>query len=175
MLPTIPLILTLSLGGALQAPSPSSPPTILVTVSNPTTKPYTLLTWSSPLDSLAFALGLFPLTLSSTGKTIPLNIIQVKRVAPPSLDSYITLDPGQSIQKTATLREPTVDLQSLAGQKVRVRWDVGRGIRIPVWEGRKEELAAEGRIASEESWWEGDGEWVVDDGGEGVEVEIAGH
>ncbi|KAK4183524.1 hypothetical protein QBC35DRAFT_97399 [Podospora australis] len=167
MLPTIPLLLSLSLGSAPQ----SSPPSILLTVTNPTSTPYTILTWSSPLDDLAFALGLLPLTSDCTEETIPLNIVQVKRAVPPPPDAYVTIEPGQSVNKTTTIREPTVDLSSLAGQRVRVNWDAKREIIIPVWKGRKEDLLAAGRIATEYTWYEGDGEWLVD-GGEGVEVEI---
>ena len=169
MLPSAPLLLALTLG--CRPATPTTTPTVLLTVSNPSpSTAYTLLTWGSPLDPLAFALGHFPLTLVSTNASIPLNVVAIKRAGPPNLDAYLTIRPGENLERTVILREPTVDLRGLAGQRVRFTWDGERG-PTQVWKGGREELFKEGRIASGEEWWRGDLEWEVDTGA-GVEILI---
>jgi len=137
---------------ALTTPEqPSAFPTVLLGVTNTSkNKPYTILSWSSPLDPLALQLGLLSLAVSSSGNRIQTNAIMLKRHTPPTDDAYVTIEPGATKQQEVLIREPSVDVESLAGKTVRVSW-LGSDRPIAVWEARKEDLSG-GDLGSWEGW-----------------------
>ncbi|KAK0610620.1 hypothetical protein B0T17DRAFT_500634 [Bombardia bombarda] len=107
--PSLDLTLTLT-------QTSTSPPTLLLTVLN--TSPsvtYTLLTWSSPLDPAALALGLISVRTPADNKPFPIANIMLKRVVPTSNtdDAFVTLAPGESASSEVVFRDPVVDMDGL--------------------------------------------------------------
>jgi len=144
--PNPPLLL------ALTTPEqPSAFPTVLLSVTNTSkNKPYTILSWSSPLDPLALQLGLFSLVVLPSGRRIQINAIMLKRHTPPTDDAYVTIEPGATKQQEVLIREPSVDVAGLAGKTVLVSW-LGSERPIAVWEAKKEDLSGED-LGSWEGW-----------------------
>ncbi|KAM7202969.1 hypothetical protein V8F20_004216 [Naviculisporaceae sp. PSN 640] len=111
---------SLSLSVSL-AQQPATNPTIRVTVKNISQdETYTILKWSSPLDPLALALGLVPVTVPSArlgeeGPGTPFDIpqIMIRRAMPPPADAFVTLSPGESESHDIVLRDPAIDMDQL--------------------------------------------------------------
>ncbi|KAK3320235.1 hypothetical protein B0T19DRAFT_404747 [Cercophora scortea] len=140
---SLPLSLPLSLSLSQQS---ISPPTLLTTITNTSpSETYTLLTWSSPLDTLALQLGLVAITTPPDDTPFPTPKIMVKRAMPPPTTSLVTLAPGESASQEVVFREPIVDLEKLrevldeAGEKT-----VGVQVRCGAAEEKKEEGEEEG-------------------------------
>ncbi|KAK3503258.1 hypothetical protein B0T13DRAFT_125105 [Neurospora crassa] len=161
----IPLSLSIS------QPSPSlSPPTVLLTLANTSPDvPVTLLTWSSPLDTLALQLGLIQVSSpSNPDNKIDFPQLMIKRAMPPPEDALVTLGPGEKKSREVVLREPIVDgdkLKELAEEgKVGVRVVCGKDKEeeedggVVVWVGKKreevspEEVAMLGRGKEAKRW-----------------------
>ncbi|KAK3314169.1 hypothetical protein B0H66DRAFT_373048 [Apodospora peruviana] len=115
---TTPESLPISLILSLEQTS-ATPPTMRLTVTNTSdTETYTLLTWSSPLDPLALALGLVTVAIPSPDNeksTVPFPIPQImlRRVMPPPMDAFVTLSPGESASNEVVFRDPVVDMAAL--------------------------------------------------------------
>ncbi|KAM7214631.1 hypothetical protein V8F06_009952 [Rhypophila decipiens] len=109
----------LSLSLSLDRPSTSEPdPVVRVTVKNTSKdETYTILKWSSPLDSLALALGLVSVFIPSRedgpGTRFDIPHIMLKRAMPPPDDAFVTLAPGESAFYDIVLRDPAVDMNRL--------------------------------------------------------------
>ncbi|KAK0724870.1 hypothetical protein B0H67DRAFT_117676 [Lasiosphaeris hirsuta] len=166
----IPLILTIT---TPSNPPPGSPPTITLTITNPSPDTsYTLLAWDSPLDPLALPLGLLAITLPS-GLPLPIELprILVKRRTPPPLGDFVTLRPSAHASRDVVLQGPVFDAEALRAEgveRVRVGWGGGK-MGVVVWEGGKEELAQAEREAM--GWGDARASrWVPE--AEGVEVVV---
>ncbi|KAG7128187.1 putative secreted protein like [Verticillium longisporum] len=94
----------------------TSPPTLAVKVINNYDSPLTILTWESPLDPAAIALGLLSITPAGADKPLDLPIVQFRRVMPPEPDNLVTLQPGESRGQDLVLKEPAVPVGELGGK-----------------------------------------------------------
>ncbi|KAK2601990.1 hypothetical protein QQS21_004416 [Conoideocrella luteorostrata] len=74
----------------------SSPPAIQVSVTNRNAYPVTVLSYDSPLDSMALRLGLISITPEGSEKPLHLPELQVRRMWPPPSDALIEIAPGKS-------------------------------------------------------------------------------
>ncbi|KAK5651835.1 hypothetical protein OQA88_11604 [Cercophora sp. LCS_1] len=125
-------------------PAPSSTPlSLTLTLTNPSSTTVTLLTWSTPIDPLALQLGLLSFTHTKTNTAIPINKIMLKRRTPPSDDQFVTIQPGGSASQSIAVIPPAVDLSGLEGERVLVQWAGGDvkvwdGEDVDDWEGGKE-------------------------------------
>ncbi|RDA92805.1 hypothetical protein CP533_0802 [Ophiocordyceps camponoti-saundersi (nom. inval.)] len=102
-----------------------SPPTVRATVSNKNAHAVTILSYQSPLDNLALALGLLSITPSGSSEPIELPIIRAKRVWPPADESLIVVEAGASATNDFVLEEPHVPVEKLGDSAtvvVRGRW-----------------------------------------------------
>ncbi|KAM0323741.1 hypothetical protein ACHAQA_008678 [Verticillium albo-atrum] len=94
----------------------TSPPTLAVKVTNKYDGPLTILTWDSPLDPSAIALGLLSITPSGADAPLDLPVIQFRRVMPPPPENLVTLQPGESRTQDLVLKEPAVPIDELGGK-----------------------------------------------------------
>ncbi|KAM0280538.1 hypothetical protein ACHAQH_003983 [Verticillium albo-atrum] len=117
----------------------TSPPTLAVKVTNNYDGPLTVLTWDSPLDPSAIALGLLAITPAGADKPLDLPIMQFRRVMPPHPDNLVTLQPGESRTRDLILKEPAVPIDELGGKAtVRVK-----GTWSSVWPTTADKLTPE--------------------------------
>ncbi|POR39429.1 Uncharacterized protein TPAR_00372 [Tolypocladium paradoxum] len=103
----------------------TSPPTITVTVTNKNSHAVTVLSYDSPLDSLALQLGLLSITPAGASTPIELPTIQVRRFWPPRRDDLISIAPGASEKQDIVLdkpRIPTVKIGSKGFVKLTGKW-----------------------------------------------------
>ncbi|RDA83483.1 hypothetical protein CP532_7054 [Ophiocordyceps camponoti-leonardi (nom. inval.)] len=102
-----------------------SPPTVRVTVTNKNPHPVTIVSYQSPLDNLALALGSLTITPTGSSQPVELPIIRAKRVWPPPEDSLIVVKAGSSAGQDIALEEPHVPVEKLGGSAdvvLRGRW-----------------------------------------------------
>ncbi|KAI9151601.1 hypothetical protein HJFPF1_08808 [Paramyrothecium foliicola] len=105
--------------------SDTSPPTITVTVTNKNPEAVTFVSYESPLDPIAFQLGL--LSITPAGKSEPLDYptIQARRRWPPTAEELISIAPGDSKESQIVIREnivPKEDLGSKASVQLKGTW-----------------------------------------------------
>ncbi|KAK3346359.1 hypothetical protein B0T25DRAFT_277653 [Lasiosphaeria hispida] len=160
--PPNPLVLAIT---APSNPPPDSPPTITLTITNPSSDPYTLLTWGSPLDPLALPLGLLAITLPS-GLPLPLEPprILVKRRTPPPAEDFVTIEPGGAASRDVVLRPPVFDAAALRAEGVeraRVGWGEGKGVTVWMGEVTEAERGGMGWGDDRARRWVPRGEGVV--------------
>ncbi|KAF4507904.1 hypothetical protein G6O67_004353 [Ophiocordyceps sinensis] len=93
--------------------SSSSPPTVVVTVTNRNKFPVTMVSYQSPLDGLALALGQLSMTPAGSKKPLELRRVAVKRVWPPPEDALVVVQPGASVTNHLVMEEPTVPMDKL--------------------------------------------------------------
>ncbi|EFR01829.1 hypothetical protein MGYG_04828 [Nannizzia gypsea CBS 118893] len=107
-----------------------------VTVSNANSKnPATILTWNTPLDSLADQLGVFEVR-DTKGAVVPLDFIQVRRMTPPPASDLVEIKPSGSVKvKVALNTLSTAELP--AGTKYTVK---ATGWWQAVWNLPKQEV-----------------------------------
>jgi hypothetical protein len=117
----------------------ASPPTVRATVTNNNAHPVTIVTYNSPLDSIAMALGLLVITPSGASEPLELQIIKASRLWPPKSDSLVGLGPGESATNDLVLKRPTVPMEKL-GSKAMVHL---RGTWMGVFAKSKDELTAD--------------------------------
>lgn len=134
--PTTLSILHLS----LSAPSPpTSPPSFTISLTNTSPNPFTILTWSSPLDPLLIQLGLVSLTPSGAPSPLDIPVVMLKRRMPPSPDTLVTLEPGQSVTRKVEIGERFAGVEELRGDgKGGLRVQV-KGEWQAVWVGKRKE------------------------------------
>ncbi|KAH7303494.1 hypothetical protein B0I35DRAFT_446684 [Stachybotrys elegans] len=122
---------------SLSQPS-TSPLVVRATVTNKNDFPITILTYGSPLDSLAGPLGLLTITPEDTDKPLELQTIMLRRIWPPNLEQLVTLRPGESESNDIELKEPFIPMEKLT-EKVTVgisgKWQA-------VWEKTKDEVSS---------------------------------
>ncbi|KAI1409981.1 hypothetical protein F5Y13DRAFT_168710 [Hypoxylon sp. FL1857] len=96
----------------------ASPPKLGIAVTNTHSGPVTILSWNSPLDPLAFQLGLVSFTPAGSDDDGPLQlpIMKIRRIMPPGPESLITIGAGQSKEQELELRAPIVPLERLRGR-----------------------------------------------------------
>ncbi|VUC33971.1 unnamed protein product [Clonostachys rosea] len=114
----------------------SSPPEIVAVVVNENKFPVSILSYESPLDPLAVALGQLEITPAGAKAPLELNKINVRRVWPPTRDQLITVGPGGSVMSSILLKEDTVPpgvLQGKVSMELKGRWQA-------VWSIRKENI-----------------------------------
>lgn len=75
----------------------SSPAKIQVSVTNKNDYPVTVLSYDSPLDTMALKLGLVSITPAGTSKALSLPKVSVRRMMPPPDDALIPIAPGESV------------------------------------------------------------------------------
>lgn len=117
--------------------SSTSPPTIVASVTNKNDHAVAVLTYGSPLDSLAVQLGLVSVT--PAGASEPLNIptIKASRLWPPTLQQLVTIQPGASSSGNIVLKAPQVNLGDLGGKatvQLKGKWE-------GVWSMAKEDIS----------------------------------
>lgn len=101
--------------------SSSSPPTVKLSVTNNHNQPITVLRWDTPLDPMAFKLGVLSL-YKGDGTPLELMTASVRRLMPPAEDQFITIAPGETAVNEVELGAPVVseDL-GLEGKKIEVQ------------------------------------------------------
>ncbi|KAK5995269.1 putative secreted protein [Cladobotryum mycophilum] len=116
-----------------------SPLTITATVTNKNQHPVAVLKYNSPLDSLAFKLGLISITPDGASEPLNWPTIQIRRVWPPRADSFVHLEPGASHSSEITV-EDRFTSEDRIGKKAAVelkgRWDM-------VWNKSKDNITEE--------------------------------
>jgi hypothetical protein len=119
----------------------TNPVALSATVTNQSSSPVTILTWNSPLDPLAFQLGVLSITPSGAAGPLDLPVIKLRRQVPPSRDALVTLQTGESRSQTIEIKELLVPRSNLYGDEgvAEVRC-VGRW--MAVWTKPVDELEA---------------------------------
>lgn len=117
-----------------------SPPTVSIKVTNNSPSPVTILSWDSPLDQLAFSLGVFRITPSDASEPLNIDRIMVNRKMPPSDDSLISLAPGESRENQVVFKEMLLPIDKLKGKKSKVEV---QGRWMGVWPVSRDELSKE--------------------------------
>lgn len=118
----------------------NSPPTVSIKVTNNSPSTVTILSWDSPLDQLAFSLGLFRITPSDASEPLNIDRIMVNRKMPPSDDSLISLAPGESRENQVVFKEMLLPIEKLKGKKSKVEV---QGRWMGVWPVSRDELSKE--------------------------------
>ena len=97
-----------------------SPPTIAVTLRNtsPSTH-FTVLTWDTPFDPKAVALGIFRVKDAATGAELPSLDLKINRLMPPARDALVELGPGKEVSQEVKFEEPFMKLEK--GKQYTVR------------------------------------------------------
>ncbi|KAJ6443292.1 hypothetical protein O9K51_04471 [Purpureocillium lavendulum] len=91
----------------------SSPPTVRATVTNNNDHAITVLSYQSPLDPAALALGLLAVTPSGASQPLELPVIKMSRQWPPQGDSLVSLAAGASMTNDLVLESPKVPVDKL--------------------------------------------------------------
>jgi hypothetical protein len=103
----------------------ASPPTIAVTLRNtsPNTH-FTVLTWDTPFDPKAVALGIFRVKDTATGGELPTLDLKINRQLPPARDALVELAPGKEVSQEVKFEEPFMKLEKGKQYSVRAvgRW-----------------------------------------------------
>jgi hypothetical protein len=76
----------------------SEVPTLQATVQNTAPHPITILTYNSLLDKAAGVLGIIHVTDSSTGQAVPSDVVQFRRVWPPTRDAFVEIAPNENLE-----------------------------------------------------------------------------
>lgn len=99
-----------SLELSLEQPDTSSP-TLKVNLRNtsPDT-PFTILTWDTPLDPKALALGVFRMVDASSGSELLAMNMKLNRKLPPSRDQLIEIGPGKDYSTEVKFEPPLAQL-----------------------------------------------------------------
>jgi hypothetical protein len=89
-----------------------TPPTIKVKLSNssPSTS-YTVLTWDTPFDQKAIALGIFRIVDASSGTELPAMNMKLNRKLPPPRDALIEISPGNDVTQDVVFEKPLANLE----------------------------------------------------------------
>ncbi|UNI20605.1 hypothetical protein JDV02_006676 [Purpureocillium takamizusanense] len=116
-----------------------SPPSVRATVTNNNDHPVTVLTYQSPLDPAALALGLLAITPAGASRPLELPVVKMSRQWPPRGDALVSLDAGASASRDLVLEEPKVPADKL-GEEATV---VLEGKWMAVWPKARSELSDE--------------------------------
>ncbi|KAF2102574.1 hypothetical protein NA57DRAFT_19475, partial [Rhizodiscina lignyota] len=97
-----------------------SSPTIHVTLRNnsPSTT-FTILTWDTPFDSKAVALGVFHVQDVAASTELPSLNLKINRKLPPSREALVELAPGKELGQDVKFEEPFMKLEK--GKEYRVQ------------------------------------------------------
>lgn len=106
----------------------SDVPTLRATVQNRATHQITVLTYNGLLDKAAKALGIIHVIDNSTGKELPSDPIQFRRVWPPPRDAFVEIAPHDSVEVHIPLTAHKLD----AGKEYEV---VAKWAWQGLWEG----------------------------------------
>lgn len=110
----------------------TNPPKLAIKVANHNDFPVTILTWDSPLDKAALALGLIDITPPGASAPLELDKVQFRRVSPPGPESLVEIAVGESTEREVELREPTVSEDDIfAGKETATI--VVKGTWMSVW------------------------------------------
>ncbi|KAM0421087.1 hypothetical protein ACHAPT_011158 [Fusarium lateritium] len=93
-----------------------SPPTLVVTVKNNNEGPVTILTYGSPLDTLAPQLGMLYITPASETEPLEITQLEVQRQWPPADDALVEIAPGEKKELELTLMEPVMPMDLVFGK-----------------------------------------------------------
>ena len=126
-----------SLKVLLEQISTSSPPTMVITVTNTNMDPISILTYESALDRAALQLGLINITPFHADKPIDIARIAIRRVWPPTRDSLVTILPGESASNEIELNPMVVPPEDL-GKRAKV---LLKGTWQAVWPKCKEDIS----------------------------------
>jgi hypothetical protein len=74
----------------------ASPPTLKATVKNNNNRPVSVLTYNSPLESLAIPLGFVQVTPEGAKEPLKLGDLQIRRMWPPRRDDITEIAAGRS-------------------------------------------------------------------------------
>ncbi|KAI2632634.1 hypothetical protein GGS26DRAFT_84859 [Hypomontagnella submonticulosa] len=111
-----PVDVTSKLKVSVRQVSISSPPKLAIAVTNTHSSPVTILTWNSPLDSLALQLGLVSFVPAGSDAAIQIPTIQIRRKMPPGPESFVEIGAGQTKEQELELKGPIVPLDKLRGK-----------------------------------------------------------
>ncbi|KAF7543437.1 hypothetical protein G7Z17_g10739 [Cylindrodendrum hubeiense] len=117
----------------------TSPPTIIVHVTNTNSDPVTFLSYGSPLDGLALQLGLLSITPDGASTSLEVPTLEVQRKWPPDAESLITFAPGESQQQDIVIKNTVVppdDIGAKAIVQLTGKWQA-------VWGKAKEDISKE--------------------------------
>lgn len=117
----------------------TSPPTIVVHVTNTNSDPVTFLSYASPLDGLALQLGLLSITPDGASTPLEIPTLEVQRKWPPEAESFVTFAPGESQQQDIVLKDTVVspdDIGAKAIVQLKGKWQA-------VWGKAKEDISKE--------------------------------
>lgn len=138
----IPIKITIC---SLQGTGVSTAPTSLllcVTLENTSDKSLSLLSWSSPFDSHASAIGVFSFTSKSMGEHVPSMDLKINRKIPDNGvfstddENIITIKAGEKVQRKVEVKKNELPLEKGTTYivKARGRW-------MGVWLGDGTELS----------------------------------
>jgi len=100
----------------------TSPPTVLVTVTNlHESTSLTLLTWDTPFDDKALLLGIFRITDLAANFEIPSPGLKINRALPPPRDALLELEPRHAITKEIVLDGPGAQLEKGTTYEVKAK------------------------------------------------------
>ncbi len=121
-----------------------SPATVRATVTNNNDHPVTVLTYQSPLDPAALALGLLSITPSGASQPLELPTIKMSRQWPPPGDALVSLDAGEEEGSVTTRSfEPP-------GDGLYVNCDASGGwIAVQLLDDQEQILAASERLTGD--------------------------
>lgn len=95
----------------------ANPPSFRATITNNNPRPVCVLTYGSPLDKLAVALGAAELTPAGAGAPIDIDRIMVNRVWPPKRDSVIEIaGGGGTVAADIPVKPAQVPYETLGGR-----------------------------------------------------------
>lgn len=123
----------------------TSPLSMVIKVTNRNDEPVTFVTYDSPLDPLAFQLGLLRITPDGSDKPLNMPVIAVRRMMPPPAECVVVLAPGESKEQEVEAIErllPTSKLKGGATVACKGQWH-------NVWPGNRKELVVTDESAGE--------------------------
>ncbi|KAI0156378.1 hypothetical protein GGR57DRAFT_79518 [Xylariaceae sp. FL1272] len=119
--------------------SSSSPPSLILGVTNTHSDPVTLLRWDSPLDPSALKLGVLAFTPEGSDSSIDVPTISIRRLMPPGDDQFVTIEPNHTEEREISLDNPIFPMDKVQGKgKV-----VCKGHWRSVWGSTKEDVPSE--------------------------------
>lgn len=100
----------------------SQVPSIRITITNYhfSTK-VSVLTWDSPFDEEAVALGVFSVSERESGKHVPSLGVQMDRLLPPKQADFLELLPRHAVTKDILLDEPGIKLRKGKSYDIKVK------------------------------------------------------
>ncbi|KAJ5179465.1 hypothetical protein N7492_002675 [Penicillium capsulatum] len=82
---------------------PPSSLTLKVSIENQAPSPVTVLKWGTPLDTRAGVLGIFQISDTDNGQTLPTEIIKISRKLPASAEDLVEIPASHTMDHLVTI------------------------------------------------------------------------